>query len=54
MNDSGSLLKFLACWSTFVCYFFAFFGISFVDDDVLTQDEQQHPKRGMGSNAGRR
>jgi len=53
MNDSGSLLKFLACWSTFVCYFFAFFGISFVDDDVLTQDEQQHQKRGMGSNAGR-
>jgi len=36
MNDSGSLLKFLFCWSTFVLYFFGFFGISFIDDDVLS------------------
>jgi len=55
MNDSGSLLKFLACWSVFVCYFFGFFGISFIDEDVLIEDEQQqqqhqhHQKLGMVS-----
>jgi len=35
MNDSFSVFKFLAGWGMFLCYFFGFFGISFVDADVL-------------------
>jgi len=40
MNDSSSLFKFLFAWSVFLCYFFGFFGISFVDaDDILATEE---------------
>lgn len=35
LQDSGSLLRFLVGWSLFLCYFFGFFGISFVDTDEL-------------------
>jgi len=57
MNDSGSLLKFLVCWSTFVLYFFGFFGIAFIDDDVLNPRQQrckkpreeQRPVKGNGN-----
>lgn len=35
MSDSFSVVKFLAGWSLFLCYFFGFFGISFVDADVI-------------------
>ena len=46
LNDSSSLLKFLGLWSTFLCYFFGFFGISFIDADELERGEleqkQQH------------
>mmetsp|Transcript_2860 Transcript_2860/g.4615 ORF Transcript_2860/g.4615 Transcript_2860/m.4615 type:complete len:621 (-) Transcript_2860:153-2015(-) len=31
LNDSSSSLYFLVGWSLFLCYFFGFFGISFVD-----------------------
>lgn len=31
LQDSDSLFKFLIGWSLFMCYFFGFFGISFVD-----------------------
>lgn len=31
LQDSNSLFKFLIGWSLFMCYFFGFFGISFVD-----------------------
>eukprot|EP00568_Trieres_chinensis_P009200 CAMPEP_0183305912 /NCGR_PEP_ID=MMETSP0160_2-20130417/10501_1 /TAXON_ID=2839 ORGANISM="Odontella Sinensis, Strain Grunow 1884" /NCGR_SAMPLE_ID=MMETSP0160_2 /ASSEMBLY_ACC=CAM_ASM_000250 /LENGTH=662 /DNA_ID=CAMNT_0025469189 /DNA_START=43 /DNA_END=2031 /DNA_ORIENTATION=+ len=31
MSDSTSLLKFMSIWSALLCYFFGFFGISFVD-----------------------
>jgi len=42
INDSNSLMKFLILWSTFLCYFFGFFGISFVDsDELFLRDEQQ-------------
>jgi hypothetical protein len=35
LQDSGYLLRFLIGWSLFLCYFFGFFGISFVDIDEL-------------------
>ena len=39
-NDSqGVLLRFLFGWSVFLCYFFGFFGISFVHD--ITDDDHQ-------------
>jgi len=47
MSDSFSIVKFLAGWSVFLCYFFGFFGISFVDADVLerrTLDEPANAK----------
>jgi hydroxymethylglutaryl-CoA reductase (NADPH) len=34
-QDSQLLLQFLVGWSVFLCYFFGFFGISFVHDQVL-------------------
>ena len=38
LNDSTSLLQFLSVWSVFLCYFFGFFGISFVElDDFADQ-----------------
>mmetsp|Transcript_8637 Transcript_8637/g.12293 ORF Transcript_8637/g.12293 Transcript_8637/m.12293 type:complete len:625 (+) Transcript_8637:77-1951(+) len=41
LNDSNSMLKFLAGWSAFLCYFFGFFGISFIDADELVGEEQK-------------
>ena len=35
LQDSSCLLRFLVGWSLFLCYFFGFFGISFVDTDEL-------------------
>jgi hypothetical protein len=34
-GDSFSLLQYLVGWSVFLCYFFGFFGISFIDADEL-------------------
>ena len=39
-NDNNVLFKFMALWSTFLCYFFGFFGISFIDDDELERGSQ--------------
>lgn len=46
LNDSTSLLQFLSIWSIFLCYFFGFFGISFIElddfaDQQLSQQQQQ-------------
>mmetsp|Transcript_6910 Transcript_6910/g.9903 ORF Transcript_6910/g.9903 Transcript_6910/m.9903 type:complete len:591 (-) Transcript_6910:107-1879(-) len=40
LQESTSLLKFLIGWSLFLCYFFGFFGISFVDTDQFVQEEK--------------
>jgi hypothetical protein len=45
LNDSSSLLKFLAIWSTCLCYFFGFFGISFIDADELERGELLEPEQ---------
>jgi len=38
MKDSSAMVRFLVGWSLFLCYFFGFFGISFVDaDDLIMQ-----------------
>lgn len=37
-NDSTSLFKFLVAWSLLMCYFFGFFGVTFVHD--LTDEAQ--------------
>lgn len=39
LQDSDAMLKFLAAWSILVCYFFAFFGISFVHDSIENSDQ---------------
>lgn len=39
LQDSDAMLKFLAAWSILVCYFFAFFGISFVHDSIESNDQ---------------
>eukprot|EP00550_Attheya_septentrionalis_P001402 CAMPEP_0198288368 /NCGR_PEP_ID=MMETSP1449-20131203/6881_1 /TAXON_ID=420275 /ORGANISM="Attheya septentrionalis, Strain CCMP2084" /LENGTH=636 /DNA_ID=CAMNT_0043986485 /DNA_START=15 /DNA_END=1925 /DNA_ORIENTATION=- len=43
LNDPATLLQFLVGWSLFLCYFFGFFGISFVDPDgmMMSYDPQQ-------------
>ena len=41
LNDSASLLQFLSVWSVFLCYFFGFFGISFIELDELVGQQQQ-------------
>jgi hypothetical protein len=40
LNDSTSLLQYLTIWSISLCYFFGFFGISFIDLDDLVADQQ--------------
>ena len=40
LNDSTSLLQYLTIWSISLCYFFCFFGISFIDLDDLVADHQ--------------
>mmetsp|Transcript_24716 Transcript_24716/g.51296 ORF Transcript_24716/g.51296 Transcript_24716/m.51296 type:complete len:641 (-) Transcript_24716:113-2035(-) len=43
LNDSTSLLQFLTIWSIFLCYFFGFFGISFIElDDFEQESHPQH------------
>lgn len=43
LSDSVSIAKFLAGWSLFMCYFFGFFGISFVDTDDLERTLVKSP-----------
>ncbi|KAL7537088.1 hypothetical protein ACHAXR_007574 [Thalassiosira sp. AJA248-18] len=43
LNDSTSLLQFLSIWGIFLCYFFGFFGISFIELDDFA--EQQQPSQ---------
>jgi len=38
MSDSFVIVKFLCGWSVFLCYFFGFFGISFVDAEMLKDE----------------
>eukprot|EP00574_Skeletonema_japonicum_P006915 CAMPEP_0201722740 /NCGR_PEP_ID=MMETSP0593-20130828/6996_1 /ASSEMBLY_ACC=CAM_ASM_000672 /TAXON_ID=267983 /ORGANISM="Skeletonema japonicum, Strain CCMP2506" /LENGTH=622 /DNA_ID=CAMNT_0048213721 /DNA_START=131 /DNA_END=1999 /DNA_ORIENTATION=+ len=38
LDDSTSLLQFLIIWSVSMCYFFGFFGISFVELDELESE----------------
>jgi hypothetical protein len=40
MRDSGRLLQFLVGWSICLCYFFAFFGVSFVYNTDLGLDDE--------------
>ena len=42
LEDSTSLLQFLFIWSISMCYFFGFFGISFVELDELECEPQNH------------
>jgi len=44
LNDSTSLLQFLGVWSVFLCYFFGFFGISFIELDDFVDQQQQPPQ----------
>lgn len=39
-SDSSTVLKFLLGWSVLLCYFFGFFGISFVHDMTDEQEEE--------------
>jgi len=46
LNDSTSLLQFLSVWSIFLCYFFGFFGISFIElDDFVDQQPSQQQQQ---------
>ena len=42
LDDSTSLLQFLIIWSICMCYFFGFFGISFIELDDLESEPQNH------------
>jgi len=42
LDDSTSLLQFLIIWSISMCYFFGFFGISFIELDELESEPQNH------------
>jgi hypothetical protein len=41
-GNSNVLAKFLIGWSVFLCYFFGFFGVSLIHDDI--PKEQQQPQ----------
>ncbi len=45
----GVLLKFMALWSLLLCYFFGFFGISFVDADELERGSGVGADNGTGT-----
>lgn len=45
LNDSTSLLQFLSVWSLFLCYFFGFFGISFIELDDFVDQEPSHQQQ---------
>ena len=42
LDDSTSLLQFVIIWSISMCYFFGFFGISFIELDELENEPQNH------------
>ncbi len=43
LDDSTSLLQFVIIWSFSMCYFFGFFGISFVElDELECEPNHQH------------
>lgn len=42
LQDSTLLLRFLVGWSLFLCYFFGFFGISFVDPEDLQTNSNRY------------
>lgn len=55
MDDSSKLIQFLIFWSVFLCYFFGFFGISFVDaDEIMAESEasSQAPENGLFTDKG--
>jgi hypothetical protein len=58
LQDSDAMLKFLLAWSILVCYFFAFFGISFVHDTIENNEQQQQQQQQVvlqrGTDPGRR
>jgi hypothetical protein len=43
LNDSSALLSFLVVWSLLLCYFFGFFGISFIELDDFVDHVDNHP-----------
>jgi len=45
INDSNALLKFMALWSGFLCYFFGFFGISFIDVEELERGSSEEEEK---------
>lgn len=54
MRDSGRLLQFLVLWSVCLCYFFGFFGVSFVYNSDLGMEQetevplsQTHPEKDL-------
>eukprot|EP01082_Thalassiosira_pseudonana_P013558 g11578.t2 g11578 contig6:144075-146285(-) len=49
LNDNTALMTFLGVWSGLLCYFFGFFGISFVelDDLVVTDADGQQRQQGV-------
>lgn len=51
LNDNTALMTFLGVWSGLLCYFFGFFGISFVelDDLVVTDADGQQRQQGVVS-----
>jgi hydroxymethylglutaryl-CoA reductase (NADPH) len=50
LNDPATLLQFLVGWSLFLCYFFGFFGISFVDPDGMMMYDSGHASSTQDNN----
>ena len=49
LDDSTSLLQFVIIWSISMCYFFGFFGISFIEfDELENNDPQNHQHQMLG------
>jgi uncharacterized membrane protein YjfL (UPF0719 family) len=46
ITDSDVLLKYLGLWCLLLLYFFGFFGISFVHDDMSEQEEEEQQQTG--------
>jgi hypothetical protein len=42
LESQTVLLRFLVGWSVFLCYFFGFFGISLVHQDIPKEESQSH------------
>ena len=45
--EQGRLWQFLGGWSVFMCYFFSFFGISLVHQDIHKQEEAEKVEAAM-------